>query len=60
MNDELERMWKEEVWPNSRGYPIICLEGLRKNTKNLSHNSRSPDRDLNPGPHQYEVGATRL
>jgi hypothetical protein len=31
-------------------YPGICLEGLRKTAENLSQNSRSPGRDLNPGP----------
>jgi hypothetical protein len=34
----------------------ICLEGLRKTTKNLSQDSRSPGRDLNPGPPEYEAG----
>jgi hypothetical protein len=33
----------------------IRLERLRKTTKNR-HNSRSPGRDLNPGPPEYEVG----
>jgi hypothetical protein len=37
-------------------YPGICLERLRKTTKHVSHNSRSPDRDLNPEPPEYEVG----
>jgi hypothetical protein len=33
----------------------ICLEGMRKTTKNLSQDSRSLDRDLNQGPPEYEV-----
>jgi hypothetical protein len=45
-----------------RKYPGIRLEGLRKTTKNLILDSRSPGRDLNPGPSEYEVGmlTTRL
>jgi hypothetical protein len=30
--------------------------GLRRITKNLSQDSRSPGRDLNPGPPEYEAG----
>jgi hypothetical protein len=33
----------------------ICLEGLKKTMKNLSLNSRSPGRDLNTGPPEYEI-----
>jgi hypothetical protein len=32
------------------------VEGLRITTKNLSHDSRSPGRDINPGPPEYEAG----
>jgi hypothetical protein len=41
--------------------PIIYLEGLRKITKRRSEDSRSPVRDLNPGPSEYEavVSATQ-
>jgi hypothetical protein len=38
-----------------RCYTSICLEGLRKITKKLSQDSRSPVRDLNPGPRKYEA-----
>jgi hypothetical protein len=31
--------------------PGICLEGLRKTTKKLSQDIRSPGYDLNLGPH---------
>jgi hypothetical protein len=41
-NDELEGMWKEGPLSNLR-YPGICLAGLRKCTKNPSHNSRCPE-----------------
>jgi hypothetical protein len=47
---------KKRSWPNLRYYPSICLEGLRKTTKNLSQDTRSPVRDLNPGPPEYEEG----
>jgi hypothetical protein len=47
---------RKRSWTNSRYYPGICLEGLRKTMKNLSQDSRSPGRDLNPGPLEYEAG----
>jgi hypothetical protein len=48
VNDELERMWKETVVAKFKEgyYPSICLEGLTKPAKNLSQDSRSPDREL--------------
>jgi hypothetical protein len=39
-----------------RYYSGIRLEGLRGTTKNLSQDSKSLDRDLNPGPPEYQVG----
>jgi hypothetical protein len=30
------------------------LEGIRKTTKYLSQDSRSPSRDFNPGPPKYK------
>jgi hypothetical protein len=47
-------IWKD-VEKKGRGlilsyYPGIYFEGLRKITKNLSQDSRSPGRDLNPEP----------
>jgi hypothetical protein len=52
--------WKEcgrkRSWPNLRYYPNICLEDLRKSTKNLSQDSRYPGWDLNPGPPEYDAG----
>jgi hypothetical protein len=35
MNDELERIWKEDVVAKSRYSTDICLEGLKKTTKKL-------------------------
>jgi hypothetical protein len=40
----------------SRHYPRIYLEGLKKTTKSLSQDTRSPSRNLNPGPPEYEAG----
>jgi hypothetical protein len=39
-----------------RHSPDICLEGLRKNKKHPSQDSRSPNRDLNPVSLEYEAG----
>jgi hypothetical protein len=39
-----------------RYYLGICMKGLRETTKNLSQDSRSPGRDLNPKPPEYESG----
>jgi hypothetical protein len=47
---------RKRTWRNSWYYPDICLEGLRETKKNLSRDSRSPARDLNPGPVEYEAG----
>jgi hypothetical protein len=41
---------------NLRYYPKICLEELRKITRNLSQNSRSQGRDLIVGPLEYKAG----
>jgi hypothetical protein len=44
-----------------RNNPVICLEGLRKTTKNFSQYSCYLGRDMNPGSPEYEAGvlATR-
>jgi hypothetical protein len=47
---------RKQLWPNFGYYLNICLEGLRKTTRNLSQDSRSPCQDLNPGPPEYEAG----
>jgi hypothetical protein len=36
-------------------YSDICLDGLRRITKILIHDSQSPGPDLNPAPPEYEV-----
>jgi hypothetical protein len=47
--------WKLlEAWLNLRYYPGMS-GGTEKNTENLSQDSRSPRRYLNPGPHEYEA-----
>jgi hypothetical protein len=55
VNNELERIWKEAVVANFRYYPGVRLDGLRKPRKYFSQDKRSPVRDLNPGPPEYEV-----
>jgi hypothetical protein len=52
MNDELERIWKASAVANLRYYPGICLEGLRKTTKNVS---QSPGLDFNTRPTDDEA-----
>jgi hypothetical protein len=47
---------RKRSWTNLGKYPGICVEGLRKATKVLIQDSRSPCRDLNPGPPEYEAG----
>jgi hypothetical protein len=47
---------RKRSWPNLKYCPGICLERLRKTTKNLSQDSRSPGRGFHPGPPEYEVG----
>jgi hypothetical protein len=36
MTDEVHRIWKEADGAESRYYPCIFLEGMRKTMKNLS------------------------
>jgi hypothetical protein len=47
---------RKRSWPNIRYYPGNCLQGLRKTTKDLSHDSRSLVRDLNTGSPKYGTG----
>jgi hypothetical protein len=44
VNDELERIWKEEVVAQFK-VSNIFLDGLRQTTKKLRRGSRSPGRD---------------
>jgi hypothetical protein len=41
--------------PNISHYPCIFLEGLRRATKTLNRDSRSPGRDMKPRPPEYEA-----
>jgi hypothetical protein len=52
---------RKRRWHNLGHYHGICTEGLKKITKSLTQDIRSPGQDLNPGPAEYEarVLATR-
>jgi hypothetical protein len=41
---------------NLRHYPDSRLDILMKITNNLSHDNRSPGRDLKPWPAEYKAG----
>jgi hypothetical protein len=60
MNDELEVIWNEAVVAYFGHYPGLCLEGVRRVTKNLNQGSRCPGRDSNRAPSEYESGALLL
>jgi hypothetical protein len=51
-------IWKEcgrkRSYLSLNSYSGICLEVLRKTSKYLNQNSRSPITDLNPGSPEYE------
>jgi hypothetical protein len=49
-----KRCGRKRLWPNKINYPVVFPDGLRKTTKNLSQDRRSPGRDLNLGPPEYE------
>jgi hypothetical protein len=46
---------RKQSWHILRYNPGIRVEGLRKITITLSWDSRSPGRDLNPEPSEYEA-----
>jgi hypothetical protein len=62
MKEVISEWWIGKVLEGSGGglistyYPSICMDGLRKATKTLSQDSRSPDRDFNPGLPEYDAG----
>jgi hypothetical protein len=56
MWDELVRSASKRQWSDLSYYPRICLKRLRKTMNNLSHDIRSPGRDLSPGPLENEAG----
>jgi hypothetical protein len=62
-DDEWVINWKEYGMKRScfnlRYYPDICRQGLRRNKKSLSQDTRSSRRDLNPGSPECGVLTTR-
>jgi hypothetical protein len=46
---------RKQSWSNFKLYPVIRLEGLRKSTKQLRQDSRSPAQEFNPGPPEYDT-----
>jgi hypothetical protein len=46
---------RKRWWLNFKVLPGILLKGWWKTTKNLSQDSRSPSRDLNLKPPEYEA-----
>jgi hypothetical protein len=47
---------RKRLWPNRD----IILEGLRKSTKDLTHDSRCPSLDSNRTPPEYKLRALPL
>jgi hypothetical protein len=57
VNNELERIWKEEFVPSSGHYPGIYLQRPKKITKNLIiQNSLCSGRDSNLAPPENKFG----
>jgi hypothetical protein len=55
VNKELERKWKEAVVAQLTVLSRHLSGGTEENHEK-PHNSRSPGRDSNPGPPEYEAG----
>jgi hypothetical protein len=55
MTSELKRMLNEDAWPNHT-YCHICLGGLKRTKKTLSHYSKYMGHVLNVGPPNYKTG----
>jgi hypothetical protein len=53
MNNELNRKWKET---DMAKFKVLFQHFPDRTEENLTHNSLSEDRDLNPGPSEYEAG----
>jgi hypothetical protein len=62
MIDELERICKEAVMASSRyySYPGVCLEELRKTSRNLTQYSWCSGRYSNQVPSEHSSKALRL
>jgi hypothetical protein len=54
-NENRKEHERKRSWPDLC-YPEISPEGVRKTTRNLSQDSRSPGRDLNTSPPEYKAG----
>lgn len=46
-SDKLEGVWKETVVFKLRYYLSVCLDALRRTTKNFNQDSRNPSLDSN-------------
>jgi hypothetical protein len=58
--EELERILKEAVVAYFKLLSRNSHGGNEESQKNLSQDSRFRDRDLNPGPQEYEAGALTI
>jgi hypothetical protein len=56
VNNEQEGIWKKAAVASCKVPSRHLLGGTEKTTKSLSQSSRSPGRDYNPGPPEYEPG----
>jgi hypothetical protein len=45
VNNEKERIWEEKSWPNLKYYLDVCLDRMAYTMRNVSYDSRCPDRD---------------
>jgi hypothetical protein len=50
-----KKIWKEVVMDQSRYYPAICLEKLRKTMKRLSKDCQYPGQDLKQAVPKYVI-----
>jgi hypothetical protein len=57
MNDELEKIWKEAIVIYSKHHLANCLEGRRKTTRNLRHESKYHSQESNPASPKYNPRA---
>jgi hypothetical protein len=51
----LKGFGRKQSWPNFEVLSQHPSGGTKENRRNLGQDSRSPDRDLNLGPPEYEV-----
>jgi hypothetical protein len=47
---------RKRSWPNFKVLPRKSSGGTKEKQETLSQDSRSPGRDLKPGPPEYEAG----